>query len=180
MILVISSSLHPGSRSRIMARASVNRLQELATAVTLFDLAESPLPLCDGATAYGDSNVQQLSGLVENADAILLASPVYNYDVNSAAKNAVELTGRAWTGKIVGMMLAAGGQGSYMSAMGLANSLMLDFRCLIVPRFIYATGESFEGEALADESIQERVHLLIEDTLRLVNGLKDSSLQPES
>ena len=70
------------------------------------------------------------------------------------------------------MMLAAGGQGSYMSAMGLANSLMLDFRCLIVPRFIYATGESFEGEQLADESIQERVQILVEDTLRLVNGLK--------
>ena len=47
MILVISSSLHPGSRSRIMARACTSRLQELATAVTLFDLAESPLPLCE-------------------------------------------------------------------------------------------------------------------------------------
>ena len=36
MILVISSSLHPGSRSRIMARACVNgRLQELETDVTL-------------------------------------------------------------------------------------------------------------------------------------------------
>lgn len=175
MILVISSSLHPNSRSRIMARACVHRLEELEMDVTLFDLAESPLPLCDGATAYEDSNVQQLSGLVEKADAILLASPVYNYDVNASAKNAVELIGRAWTGKIVGMMLAAGGQGSYMSGMGLANSLMLDFRCLIVPRFIYATGESFEGEHFADESIQERVHILIEDTLRLVRGLKQTS-----
>ena len=93
MILVISSSLHPGSRSRILARACVNRLHELEADVSLFDLAESPLPPCDGATAYGDSNVQQLSGLIENADAVLIASPVYNYDVNSAAKNAVELTG---------------------------------------------------------------------------------------
>ena len=175
MILVISSSLHPGSRSRILARACVNRLHELEADASLFDLAESPLPPCDGATAYGDSNVQQLSGLIENADAVLIASPVYNYDVNSAAKNAVELTGRAWTGKVVGMMLAAGGQGSYMSGMGLANSLMLDFRCLIVPRFIYATGESFEGEQLADESIQERVHILVDDTLRLVRGLKPES-----
>ena len=153
----------------------MNRLHELEADVSLFDLAESPLPPCDGATAYGDSNVQQLSGLIENADAVLIASPVYNYDVNSAAKNAVELTGRAWTGKVVGMMLAAGGQGSYMSGMGLANSLMLDFRCLIVPRFIYATGESFEGEQLADESIQERVHILVDDTLRLVRGLKPES-----
>ena len=66
------------------------------------------MPPCDGATAYGDSNVQQLSGLIENADAVLIASPVYNYDVNSAAKNAVELTGRAWTGKVVGDVAAGG------------------------------------------------------------------------
>ena len=104
---------------------------------------------------------------------MLLASPVYNYDVNAVAKNAIELTGRAWTGKVVGIMLAAGGQGSYMSAMGVANSLMLDFRCIIVPRFIYATGESFEGSRLADESIQQRVEQLVADTLRIAQASKN-------
>ena len=122
------------------------------------------------ATAYGDANVQRLGSLVEQAQAVMIASPVYNYDVNSAAKNAVELTGRAWTGKVVAMMLAAGGQGSYMSAMGLANSLMLDFRCVIVPRFVYATGESFEGDHLADDNIQGRVEQLVDDTLRLARA----------
>ena len=173
MILVISSSLHPDSRSRIMARACVDRLREREQAVAFFDLAVTPLPLCDGATAFGDPSVQQLSSLIKDADAILLASPVYNYDVNSAAKNAIELTGRAWTGKVVGMMLAAGGQGSYMSAMPLANSLMLDFRCLIVPRFIFATGESFDGNQLADATIRERVQILVDDTLKISMGLKD-------
>jgi NAD(P)H-dependent FMN reductase len=172
MILVISSSLHPDSRSRILARACIDQLNQLDRETELFDLAESTLPPCDGATAYGDANVQKLGQLIGKADAILFASPVYNYDVNSAAKNAVELTGKAWTGKVVGMMLAAGGQGSYMSAMGLANSLMLDFRCVIVPRFIYATGESFEGDQLADETITNRVEVLVAETLRLADALK--------
>ena len=171
MILVISSSLHPTSRSRILANACIANLKTAGVSNELFDLAQTKLPPCDGASAYGDPNVQTLGKLIENADAILIASPVYNYDVNAAIKNAVELTGKAWTGKIVGMMLAAGGQGSYMSAMGLANSLMLDFRCLIVPRFIYATGESFEGDFLADEIIESRVDTLVEETLRLTNGL---------
>jgi NAD(P)H-dependent FMN reductase len=170
MVLLISSSLHPDSRSRILARACAAELESIGKESHLFDLSESPLPQCDGATAYGDPNVGKLAKLIEQADAILLASPVYNYDVNSAAKNAVELTGRAWTGKVVGMMLAAGGQGSYMSAMGLANSLMLDFRCIIVPRFIYATGDAFEGDHLADEDIQGRVKLLVEDTLRIAKA----------
>jgi NAD(P)H-dependent FMN reductase len=172
MILVISSSLHPNSRSRILACACVDRLASLNEDVQLFDLSVSTLPQCDGAAAYSDPKVQELSKLIERADAVLIASPVYNYDVNSAAKNAVELTGRAWTGKVVGMMLAAGGQGSYMSGMGLANSLMLDFRCIIVPRFIYATGDSFEGDRLADDNMQQRVELLVSDTIRIARALQ--------
>ncbi len=172
MFLVISSSLHPDSRSRILARASLERLGEIGENATLFDLAVNVLPPCDGAAAYGDANVQELSKLIRSAHAVLIASPVYNYDVNAAIKNAVELTGKAWTSKVVGIMLSAGGQSSYMSAMGLANSLMLDFRCLIVPRFIYATGESFEGNDLADESIQTRVEQLVEETVRIAKLLR--------
>ena len=74
--------------------------------------------------------------------AILLATPIYNYDVSAAAKNMVELTGSAWRDKTVGFICAAGGTSSYMSVMGLANSLMLDFRCIILPRFVYATDTS--------------------------------------
>ena len=70
------------------------------------------------------------------------------------------------------MMLAAGGAGSYMSSMSFANSLMLDFRCLIVPRFVYTTGESFEGNSLADEDIESRMSLLVEETLTLSDALK--------
>ncbi len=175
MILVISSSLHPDSRSRILAQACIERLTDVGEAAALFDLSQKPLPLCDGATAYGDPFVQELTSLIKQADGVLLASPVYNFDVNSAAKNAIELTGRAWTGKVVGIMLAAGGQGSYMSAMGVANSLMLDFRCLIVPRFLYTTGDSFEGSRLADDAIQQRVDQLVADTLRITHALKQDS-----
>lgn len=175
MILVISSSLHPDSRSRILAQATVQRLTTIGERTQLFDLAVDQLPQCDGATAYNDPNVQSLGQSIRDAKAILIASPVYNYDVNSAAKNAVELTGRAWTGKVVGMMLAAGGQGSYMSAMGLANSLMLDFRCIIVPRFLYATGDSFEGSRVADDVTQQRIELLVDDTLMIANAIAGNS-----
>lgn len=174
MFLVISASLHPTSRSRILGRACHDQLTQLGRTVEWFDLAESPLPPCDGATAYGHENVQKLTSLIGSAHAIFLAAPVYNYDVNAAAKNAVELTGKAWTGKIVSLMLAAGGQGSFMAPMGLANSLMLDFRCLIVPRFIYTTGDSFEGNQLADDTIQERINQLVAETTRIADALTSS------
>ena len=171
MFLVISASLHPTSRSRILGRACYDQLKNTGRTAEWFDLAEHRLPPCDGATAYGHENVQKLTGLIGSANAIFVAAPVYNYDVNASAKNAVELTGKAWTGKIVSLMLAAGGQGSYMAPMGLANSLMLDFRCLIVPRFIYTTGDSFDGDRLADDRIQQRVEQLTKETMRIADAL---------
>lgn len=174
MHLILSSSLHPNSRSRILAREVAQRLQTQGREMEVFDLSQRVLPPCDGATAYGDPEVKALAGLIRDAESIFIASPVYNFDVNAAIKNAVELTGKAWTGKIVALMLAAGGHGSYMSAMGLANSLMLDFRCLIVPRFVYSTGVDFVGDQLADENITRRVDDLVRETLRISAALHAS------
>jgi NAD(P)H-dependent FMN reductase len=174
MCLVISASLNPGSRSRLLANACRDLLEANRRPVQWFDLAETGLPFCDGAAAYGDPHVIELGKRIEAAPAIFVASPVYNYDVNAAIKNAVELTGQRWTGKIVAMMLAAGGAGSYMSAMGLANSLMLDFRCLIVPRFVYATGDAFRDDELTDAAVRDRLQQLVGDTLQLADALNRS------
>ncbi|MEZ6190565.1 MAG: NAD(P)H-dependent oxidoreductase [Phycisphaerales bacterium] len=142
--LVISCSLNPTSRSARLALHAYDTLRGLTGSAELVDLRQTALPMCDGGKAYQHENVAPLAAKVSAAGPILLAVPVYNYDVNAAAKNLIELTGRAWTGKVVGFICTAGGQGSYMSVMSLANSLMLDFRCLIVPRFVYATGDHFE------------------------------------
>jgi NAD(P)H-dependent FMN reductase len=144
-VIVFSCSLNPQSRSRVLAERAVAALAEDGHAATLMDLRRYPLPLCDGCDTGHDANAQRLAGMIRDADAVLLAVPVYNYDANAAAKNLIELTGRAWTDKVVGFLCAAGGRGSYMSVMSLANSLMLDFRCLIVPRFVYAIDRDFDG-----------------------------------
>jgi FMN reductase len=99
----------------------------------------------------------------------LLAVPIYNFDCGAAAKNLIELTGRSWEDKTVGFLCAAGGRSSYMSIMSVANSLMLDFRCLIIPRFVYADGSAFEGGAITDPEIRLRVEQLVESAVRL-NG----------
>lgn len=172
MILVISASLHPNSRSRLLAKGCEERLVKAGRAFETLDLVDLPLPFCDGASAYADDATRQAVEAVTRANAIFFAAPVYNYDVNAAAKNLVELTGQAWTGKVVGLLLAAGGHGSYMSGMGLANSLMLDFRCYIIPRFIYVTGKAFEDDRLVDQGISERLDQLVEETLRISDAIR--------
>ncbi len=171
-ILVISCSLNPGSRSRQLALAAVDELKRLDEEVSHVELRRMSLPPCDGDKAYGMPDVGRLQEAIAAADAVLLAMPVYNYDVNAAAKNMLELTGRAWTEKLVGFLLAAGGKGSYMSVMGFANSLMLDFRCLIIPRFVYTTGDDFTGSGQVDAEVGDRVRELCARTVSLATALR--------
>ena len=89
------------------------------------------IPFCGQAGTSQQALVLDMRAMVERADAIVLAAPIYNYDVNAAAKNFIELTGRTWTGKVAALAVAAGGQRSGMAPMGIINSLMLDFRCIV-------------------------------------------------
>ena len=176
-IIVISCSLHPSSRSYILARQVVEDLQTLQAAVTFYDLRDYSLPFCDAVSAHKTPEAQTLTAAIREATAILMAVPIYNYDVNAAAKNLLELALSAWNNKLVGFLCAAGGRSSYMSVMSLANSLMLDFRCLIVPRFVYATGGDFGDDRLetmyiTSEEIKERIRELAQTTVQLAQAIE--------
>jgi NAD(P)H-dependent FMN reductase len=167
MVLVISSSLRTESNSRALAREAQRVLEQDGHAVEFLDLREHPLPLCDGGPSYGHPSVAHIGGLLEKASAVVVATPVYNYDANAAVKNLIELTGSGWEDKAVGFLCAAGGMSSYMSVMSLANSLMLDFRSVIVPRFVYATGEAFADGRIASSETADRVAVLARAAARL-------------
>jgi len=159
-VLVLSCSLNPTSRSRRLAGAAVDALQRIGAGAELVDLRDHDLPFCDGDGSFSAPGVGRLRERIGAASAVLLATPVYNYALNAAAKNLVELTGGAWEGKPVGLLCAAGGRSSYMSPIGLANSLMFDFRCWIIPRFVYASRADFGGGEEIPDDILERVERL--------------------
>lgn len=164
--IVVSSSLNAQSKSAILAREA-HRLLSAKAKTEWLDLRELDLPHCDGDKAYAHPNVRLVTKKLDEASCIILAVPIYNFDCGSSAKNLVELTGTAWEEKTVGFLCAAGGKSSYMSIMGLANSLMLDFRSLIIPRFVYADGSAFEGDKLKDKDITERIQQFVDAAIKL-------------
>jgi FMN reductase len=170
--LVISTSSNPDSNSRKMGRVAFEHLQNRQVDCEWIDTSTLNLPMCDADTCYADPSVIQTAAAIQAADGILIAAPVYNFDVSAAAKNMIELTGEAWTDKIVGFLCAAGGQSSYMSVMAYANSLMLDFRCTIVPRFVYATGEAFDDDSIIDDKVIKRIEELAAELVRFTRGLR--------
>jgi FMN reductase len=154
--VIISTSLNPESRSRLLARAAYEVLEKDHSTQWL-DLRDINLPICDGNAAYGFPGLAAVTEHIAQAKCILLGIPVYNYAAAASAKNLVELTGKAWTEKVVGFLCAAGGRASYMSVMNLGNSLMLDFRCVIIPRFVYADNSVFSDDELFDDSVKNRI-----------------------
>ena len=170
--LVISTSGNPDSNSRRMARVAFAHLQTKKADAAWMDLRELELPLCDADKCYLNDSAKKLNQAIQTADGILVAAPVYNYDVAASAKNMIELTGQAWEDKVVGFLCAAGGLTSYMAVMAYANSLMLDFRTVIVPRFVYATGDAFHGDALQDKKIIARVEQVADDLVRFTDALR--------
>jgi FMN reductase len=170
--LVISTSGNPDSNSRRMGRAAFAHLQKKKVDCDWIDIRELDLPLCDADKCYGMPASKKITAAIDRADGILIAAPVYNYDVAAAAKNMIELTGSAWEDKIVGFLCAAGGHGSYMSVMAYANSLMLDFRCVIIPRFAFATSDVFDGERMTDKKIAQRIERVADELVRFTKALR--------
>ena len=165
--LVISTSLREGSRSKIMAKAVAESVKDSE----FFDLQNNPLPMCDGDKCYDLPEVIKFRKKVKNAKGIIMAIPIYNFNVSSGAKNIIELGGKMLYGKVFGFICAAGGKSSYMSVMSFANSLMIDYRCFIIPKFVYALKNDFDGNNVTNPEIKDRINDLGKDLIRISEAL---------
>ncbi len=174
MYLIIACSKREQSNSRLLAEAAQRAVKSLGHEVELIHLKEYPLPFCDGESAYSDPNVAILAEKIVQAEGVLLACPIYNYSINAMLKNMIELTGQNWQEKVVGFLCAAGGTSSYMSIMGIASIMMLDFRCLILPKFVYATEEIFEGNRINDEDVEQRIVELSRSLIRIGTAMRNN------
>jgi NAD(P)H-dependent FMN reductase len=150
-VVVLATSESPSSGSQTLARALIEILSRRDIPAKLVDARESP----ESASVH--------EALLA-ATHVVFAVPIYNFGVNAIAKRWVEEAGGALEDKVVGFLCKAGGHRSYMSVLGFANALMLDFRCWIVPRFVYATDADF-ADSQPDVALSERLELFATELL---------------
>ena len=48
-----------------------------------------------------------------------------------------------------------------MAPMQMAGSLILDFRSLVLPQFVYATGDKFQADEISDADTSQRISDLV-------------------
>lgn len=153
-VLVVSTSLSEESRSKQLCQHAADYLTGRGVAAThesLQDYRVLPYGM------EGSEGIDRLREAFETADGIIFGFPVYNYNMNASLKAVIEHFGRTMNDKVIGLMMSAGGQSSYMSGLVVANSLSLDFRSWVVPRFVYATKTAFSDDGVSDPEIAERI-----------------------
>src|SRR5262245_35958342 len=109
-ILGIAGSLRKASYTKGALRAAQQLCPHGAT-LELFDLDGIP-PFNQDEERNAPQKVAQLKQKIRAADAILLATPEYNYGIPGVLKNAIDWASRpyrdnAWDGKPVALMSAA-------------------------------------------------------------------------
>jgi len=99
-VLGFAGSLRAGSFNRSLLRAA-QELQPPGMRITAFDLA--PIPLYNGdVEAKGDPEpVAAFKAAIRQADALLIATPEYNFGIPGVLKNAIDWASRPPRGSVL-------------------------------------------------------------------------------
>lgn len=180
-ILGIPGSLRKASFNRGLVRAS----QELApdgVEIELYDLGEIPLYNGDVEAQGVPIPVQAFADAIRAADALLIATPEYNYSIPGVLKNAIDWASRPSVKnplrhKPVALMGASGGMyGTARSQLALRQVLasMIEANTMIKPELLVnQAGQKFDSDGnLTDDETRERLTALLEALVAWSNRLK--------
>ena len=180
-VLAISGSLRAGSYNTAALRAA----QELAPEGMIIEIVSiAGIPIYDAdVQAQGiPQSVQNLGEKIRQADAVLIASPEYNYSIPGGLKNAIDwisrLPNQPFAGKPVAMI------GASMSLLGAARAqyhlrqsfVFLDALPINKPEvFITLAHQKFDAAgALTDEPTRGFVFQLLVSLARWTHRLQSS------
>ena len=177
-VIAISGSLRQSSYNTAALRAAQELAPEGMT-IEIASIAEIPFYDADVQAQGFPQSVQDLGERIRQADAVLIASPEYNYSTSGVLKNAIDwlsrLPNQPFAGKPVAMI------GASMSLLGAARAqyhlrqifVFLDALPVNKPEvFITLAHQKFdEHGALTDEPTRGFIRQLLESlakwTLRL-------------
>lgn len=167
-ILGICGSLRKASINMAALRAAAANAPA-GVDVDIADLSGIPVYNDDDYQAGFPAAVETLREQIRGADALLFATPEYNYSIPGPLKNAIDWVSRPpdhpFTGKAVGILgCSPGGSGTMRAQYHLRQVMVfLDMRPLNKPEvFIPAAGGLFDDSGnLTDAATAERLGELV-------------------
>ncbi|MFQ5596069.1 MAG: NADPH-dependent FMN reductase [Anaerolineae bacterium] len=168
-VLGFAGSLRKGSYNRAILRAA-SELLPAGMSLEIFDLSPIPLYNADVEAMGEPEPVQEFKARIRAADALLIATPEYNYSITGVLKNALDWASHPSKNsplnrKPVAIMGAGGTFGTVRAQQHLRLiAVHNDMRVLNKPEvYISRPGEKFDGDGhLADEPTRRRILALLE------------------
>lgn len=172
--LIISSSLNPESRSNYLARQAADWLSINHNEVGHIQLRANEIPGFDQEDLFESAIYLDYYKQAQEAESLILATPVYNWSICSELKKFLEVVGSTdatrkspFFDKLVSFIFSAGLPHSYMVIGSVAIPLMLDFRCIINPYQAYlhnrdwhdTTNLTDEGRAKLERMLNSHLDL---------------------
>jgi chromate reductase len=169
-VLAVSGSLRKGSFNTMLLHAA-KELAPAGMSVDLYDL--TPIPMYNDDVRLGPgypAEVQKFRDAIAASDAVLFASPEYNYSVSGVLKNAIDWASRApnmpFDGKTGAVVGASGG------ALGTARS-QRDLRWIMsglnmymvnLPHvYVGTAAQKFADGKLTDQGSRDFIKQLLEN-----------------
>jgi chromate reductase len=170
-ILGIPGSLRKASFNRGLLRAAQDMTPE-GVKIEIYDLDDIPLYNGDVEAVGVPQPVQDFADAIRRADALLIASPEYNYSMSGVLKNAIDWASRPsvknpFRHKPIGIIGASGGQyGTARSQIALRQVLasVIEAYVMIKPELLVnsASNRFDEHGNLTDDDVRERLSQFVE------------------
>jgi len=160
-VIGISGSLRDGSYTRLGIERALTSAANSGASTTLVDLRAYDLPVFD-ADHRDAGDAEMLRDQLQQADTVLLGTPMYHGSYSGVLKNAIDYCGfDEFAETTVGLLAVAGG--SFPT--GALSHLRLVCRAVnawVLPHqvAIPSARDAFENGGLIDEDLGERVDTL--------------------
>ncbi|MGE0444718.1 MAG: NADPH-dependent FMN reductase [Vicinamibacterales bacterium] len=168
-ILAVSGSLRSSSFNTNLLRAAQN-LSPAGVTIDIFEIGSLPPYNDDVRVAGYPPDVAQWRAAIAGADALLFATPEYNYSVPGVLKNAIDWASRPpdmpLAGKPAAIMGASGGLGGTIRAQHHLRQIFVfvDVLALNKPEVVVReAARKFDADGnLTDEDTRQHVAKLVE------------------
>jgi MsuE subfamily FMN reductase len=166
-LLGINGSLTPPpSRTRVVLDITLAgaRAYDASVEIEVLELRDFTLEFCDGRSP-GDynSDTRRALALVEEADAYLVATPIYRASYTGALKNFFDLVPNdpnghdPLRGKVVGLLATGGSDHHYLVLEHQMRPLFGFFGAYTLARAIYASSKDFDAQKQVQGKLAEEL-----------------------
>lgn len=178
-ILGVAGSLRAESWNKKLLAAAGGLLPEGAV-MTTFDLAEIPLYNEDVRAKGYPESVAAFRAAIAACDALLIATPEYNYSVPGVLKNALDWASRPpsppFAGKVAATLGASNGLHGTVRGQNHLKEVLRGLGCIVQPRpevYVGNVSDRFSAEGeLTHEDTKKFVRDLVANTVALARKLR--------